>query len=117
MIKPLENKYDGFNGVELLEEINLQRGNKVSFDIESQLFADYRKQQVCSNKDFSHDGYLQSNFWNSGEILAKDFDDIDSTIVAWLNSPSHNKVMLDNQYNKVGISSTGKCVVVIFKNG
>jgi len=60
---------------------------------------------------------LVPQYWRVGEILGagKNNEDI---LQAWLQSPSHRKVLLNPDWNKVGIGETlysgGKILVVLF---
>lgn len=43
----------------------------------------------------------------AGENLARDFDDANSVVVAWMNSPSHRSNMLDTNFREVGVAVAG----------
>lgn len=49
-----------------------------------------------------------------GENLAKDFNDSESIIKAWLKSPGHKKNILNNNFTETGIAVYGNIVVQIF---
>ncbi len=40
----------------------------------------------------------------AGENLARDFDDANSVVVAWMNSPSHRSNMLDENFREIGVA-------------
>lgn len=40
----------------------------------------------------------------AGENLARDFDDANGVVVAWMNSPSHRSNMLDRNFREIGVA-------------
>lgn len=82
--------------------------------------ADIRLAQTSRN--WSHDEfiptidrYFQGNYSEKSENLARDFYDEQSTLKAWLNSPTH-KENLDKDYQYSCIALDGNYVVQIFGN-
>lgn len=50
---------------------------------------------------FQNVGY---NYLYAGENLAKDFNDSDAVVAAWMTSPSHRENMLSGKYEEVGFA-------------
>ena len=42
----------------------------------------------------------------AGENLARDFDNANSVVVAWMNSPSHKQNLLDGSFTEIGVAVT-----------
>ena len=68
-----------------------------------------RANHLCKTGNWSHDGWkevIQSHYQyeSAGENLAKNYKSASGTVKAWVNSPSHYKVMT------LGFSDTGVAV-------
>ena len=89
---------------ELILLINMLRNTPVVQDSVLTEIAQQRAEYLCTHK-FSHDGWLEyrSDFQFRGENLAKGFKDMKSTNKAFMASPTHKKVMLNENYQYVGI--------------
>lgn len=101
---------------DVLDRINSVRTNPVSMVKVYDDFAESRLPEL--RVDYSHAGYrarlntLPAGHF-TGEIAAKNTCG-QSLITAWLNSPTHKAVMLDERYDSVGIAGDGVYTVVIF---
>lgn len=101
----------------LLSLINLERSkvgsNPLNYRLDIQQASDLRAQEASVK--WSHDRpngkpYYSVNDAIYGENLAYGFNSAEEIVKAWLDSPTHRKVMLDNKYNgaSIGVYDDGK---------
>ena len=81
-----------------------------SFDLTQK--AEIRAEYLCTHA-FSHDGFEKQfiNYIAGGENLSKGFTPIDANI-AWINSPSHYRNMVNPMWNIIGIGE-GSCGTLV----
>jgi hypothetical protein len=90
----------------IIEKINNIRGNPLLVD---QSLVNYAQQRVPEVMlDWSHDGFQADNrdyfAFGVGETLAKRYCSDQEVIKAWLESPTHREVMLDERFDHIGIA-------------
>lgn len=77
-------------------------------DKKLQLSSKYKVEQMIDKNKLEHTDlkmiYSKFNikYYISGEILAYGFSNNNELRVAWLNSPSHNSIIKDKDFNKIG---------------
>lgn len=106
--------------ITLLLLINLSRLTPLTESPYLTELATTRATEMCDKGQWSHDGFrelshkifAETDANRVGENLAKGFTDDSSMVNAWLNSPSHKKIMLDERYKKVGVGR-GWCGIVV----
>lgn len=104
----------------ILSWINTNRKTPLRY---SQFLTDTASIRACDmfkKQLWSHDGYV-NYLWGEGykgadigENLARHFDNDEAVYNAWLNSPSHKKVMTNDKFKYVGIGHCGDYVVAHF---
>lgn len=112
---------------ELLTNINnarLKRGLDLLFKFEPAICsASIQNNYMVLEKTCSHDPernpleklYECGGEWGgAGEVIACGYLDAKQTVDAWLNSPSHAKILLSPHYNVFGASAFGGNYVVTF---
>lgn len=52
----------------------------------------------------------------AGENLARDYNTVQETVRAWMDSPTHKENMLKEQYTQTGIAISGSLVVQLFSD-
>lgn len=82
--------------------------------------AQARAEILCENRQWSHDGWLDSfkglSYKYAGENLAKDFKSDEEIQKAWMASPTHRANILKEQYNYIGIGRACGITVSLFKS-
>jgi uncharacterized protein YkwD len=95
--------------------LNAQRTNDVVITSDLDEFAESRLPGVRAS--FNHDGFRAKagtmRYAFLGEILARHVCG-DALINAWLESPKHKEVMLDERYDFAGIAGDKTFTIVIF---
>jgi uncharacterized protein YkwD len=96
--------------------INATRTTPVIKNTELVKFAEQRAEYLC-NHEFSHGDWksYKSSFSYRGENLAKGFDNAVDTHIAFLASPTHKAVIINKNYQYVGIAN--KCGITVKEFG
>lgn len=93
----MQNQYRVEQGMQALE-----------FDEKCYAAAVIRNEEITVK--FSHTRPNQQEWWTVndevcyGENLAKGYYSADEVLLAWIDSPSHQKVMLTEDYTKCGVA-------------
>lgn len=68
--------------------------------------AQYRAEEISRQTVLSHDGFsnalLPANCSRMGEVIGKTTGDEMNVFNAWLQSPSHYAILVDQGYNSIG---------------
>ena len=95
---------------------------------QSQLLKRSAHNRACDIKQTGSFSHTDSNgqgfqFWikktgydfvYAGENLAKNFTSDEQLLAAWIDSPSHQKILLSEKYTEIGIGRCGQYVVAHF---
>lgn len=109
--------YAGYTDLNNL--INQQRNTKLISSTKLDQIAFCRAKYLIDNNLWTHNNYgkcfnkygIYNNF---GEILAKGYYSDNDIVNAWLNSPSHNRVMKMANWHYIGSSKVGDITTVVF---
>jgi len=108
-----------FSPVEIIKLTNTQRNqNGLATLIENKQLdqaAEAKASDMFVNDYWAHYSPQGKSPWNfinaagykytfAGENLARDFDDANGVVVAWMNSPSHRSNMLDHNFREIGVA-------------
>ena len=89
----------------------------VKIDPDLTLQAQVRAEQLCDDKQWSHDGYTDyfqgTGTLVAGENLAKQWHSTYKAINAWILSPSHYKNMIDTRFKVVGVGEDTRCDLIV----
>lgn len=104
--------------IEFLLLINMSRVNPLVLNKELTKIAQYRADELCGTKTFTHNGWTKypSNFSYRGENLYKGNEDIVGINKRFLDSPAHRNIMLSSKYKYVGIA-TSSCDILVEEFG
>ena len=98
------------NTKELITGVNQYRESKgleaLAIDRELTASAQTRAEQLCNGSEWSHDGWKDTvtyQYSKAGESLAKNYDDSQSTVDAWIASQKHEQNMV-GQYKDTGMA-------------
>lgn len=98
--------------------INAMRVHPLVETAQLDKLAQTRAEYLCTHTQWSHEGWLDSfkgvKYKYAGENLAKGFSNEMDTAKAWLNSPTHRAVMLNEHYTKIGIGHSCGIEVNLF---
>lgn len=94
-----QRSVSGLAPLTLNTSLNSSAGSKASTMIAIDCWAHY-----CPPDKSPWDFFLESgyNYQFAGENLAEGFDNIDSIVSAWMNSPTHRANILNENYREVG---------------
>lgn len=96
--------------------INAERNVDLKPDILLTIKAAERAEYLCTNKQWSHAGWMKSfeglSYTYAGENLAKDFPSEKKAHEALMASPSHKNNIMSPFYSKLGVA-TGKCGITV----
>ena len=88
------NKYRADNNLKTLK-----------YSSEATRIAKNRAVHLCQTNTFTHEGwetFLNTDYIQAGENLAKEFDNQEDVLNGWINSPAHNENLL-NSWGSMGI--------------
>ena len=104
--------------------VNLHRSSPLIADARLTQAAGVRVRDMAANHYFSHTSPAGKNAWSAvgyssgfhiiGEDLAKGFNSEEPVVNAWMNSPSHRRVLQDRQFKKTGVASYKGYTVELF---
>ena len=112
-----QNRFADLKG-EITEKINAQRKlaglDPLEIDLRLNRTAQEKSDDMVEQKYFSHEnktgemiwGLIEANgyrFKYAGENLARNYDDSDSVVKAWMDSESHRKNILFKNFTDLGI--------------
>lgn len=96
--------------------VNAQRATPLVPDIDLSKRAEIRADYLCENKQWSHQGWLDSfqgmQYKVAGENLAKGFRTPESAGKAWMNSPTHKNNIIKPTYTHMGVAK-GDCGIIV----
>lgn len=110
-----------FSSSEIIRLTNSQRNqNGLASLVENKkldLAAEAKASDMFANNYWAHYSPQGKSPWNfitgvgykytyAGENLARDFDDANSVVAAWMNSPSHRSNMLETNFREIGVAVT-----------
>lgn len=105
----LTNQQRNLNGLAGLSE-NKQLNRAAEAKAADMLAFDYWAHYSPQGKspwNFINDAGYQYTY--AGENLARDFEDAEGVVTAWMNSPSHRSNMLDENFREIGVAvASGK---------
>lgn len=108
-----------FSPTEIIKLTNVQRNeNGLSSLAENKQLdhaAEAKASDMFANDYWAHYSPQGKSPWNfingagykytyAGENLARDFDDANGVMTAWMNSPSHRSNLLDHNFREIGVA-------------
>lgn len=109
-----ERSKAGLNTLELNTKLNQAASSKQKDMLEKNYFAHIDSKNGKKWSDFINES--QYDYSSAGENLARNFDNPDDILVAWMGSPLHKQNILDEKFDDVGFSveknEAGSLVVV-----
>lgn len=106
--------------IPLVNSVREQNGCKIPLKQNANLtMAAKHRIEYVFNGHWSHDGNwkeISSHYKGRylGENLARNFDNDENVIFAWLISKTHREVMLDCKYTDTGVARKGSYYIQLF---
>ncbi len=90
-------------------------GYQFTPDAELSLRAQDRAEELCENRQWSHEGLDKYFDGFGGENLARGFDTIEDAHEALMNSPKHRANILHWYFTKMGVGEACGTYVIFYK--
>lgn len=98
------------------DEVMVLRGQVMKPSKKLKRASEARSEQVCTDGDFSHDGFLGVKqgfvYGRAAELLATNFNTPEGVVDAWIDSDDHNVHLLDGELTHYGVTEDDGCVVM-----